>query len=95
MECWLFSLYEFCPHVCYTYLHICIYRPQFFFRTADATGDIKLPPTVEMVVPGDNANIEVNLLSPVPMSVGLKFALREGGKTVGAGVVSKVFDDVK
>ena len=74
------------------YSYVYVYRPQFFFRTADATGDIKLPPSVEMVVPGDNANIEVNLLSPIPMSVGLKFALREGGKTVGAGVVSKVFE---
>jgi elongation factor Tu len=66
------------------------YRPQFFIRTADITGDIKLPEGVEMVMPGDNATITVNLISSVPISEGLRFALREGGRTVGAGVVSKV-----
>ena len=76
----------------YTTLHYIYYRPQFFFRTADVTGDIKLPESVEMVVPGDNANIEVNLLAAVPMAEGLRFALREGGKTVGAGVVSKLIE---
>lgn len=68
------------------------YRPQFFFRTADVTGNITLPAAVEMVVPGDNATLNVELLQPVAMGVGLRFALREGGKTVGAGVVSKVFE---
>lgn len=72
--------------------HVCICRPQFFFRTADVTGDIKLPADVEMVVPGDNANIEVNLIAKIPMDTGLRFALREGGRTVGAGVVSKVIE---
>lgn len=66
------------------------YRPQFFFRTADVTGTCVLPEKVEMVVPGDNATLEINLIVPVPMAEGLRFALREGGKTVGAGVVAKV-----
>lgn len=68
------------------------YRPQFFFRTADVTGDITLPENVEMVVPGDNANINVSLISSVPMAEGLRFALREGGRTVGAGVVTKLIE---
>lgn len=68
------------------------YRPQFFFRTADVTGNCMLPKEVEMVVPGDNANLEISLISPVAMAEGLRFALREGGKTVGAGVVSKVLE---
>ncbi len=67
-----------------------ICRPQFFFRTADVTGGVTLPKAVEMVMPGDNATLEVELIQPVPMNVGLRFALREGGRTVGAGVVSKV-----
>lgn len=67
-------------------------RPQFFFRTADVTGDCILPEKVEMVVPGDNATMDVHLISPVPMAEGLRFALREGGKTVGAGVVAKVLE---
>lgn len=66
------------------------YRPQFFFRTADVTGGVTLPKAVEMVMPGDNATLDVELIQPVPMNVGLRFALREGGRTVGAGVVSKV-----
>mmetsp|Transcript_11376 Transcript_11376/g.17309 ORF Transcript_11376/g.17309 Transcript_11376/m.17309 type:complete len:415 (+) Transcript_11376:64-1308(+) len=66
------------------------YRPQFFFRTSDITGDVILPEAVEMVVPGDNATLQVNLICPVAMSPGLRFAIREGGKTVGAGVVSKI-----
>jgi len=66
------------------------YRPQFFFRTCDVTGDVILPENVEMVVPGDNATLEVDLISPVAMAPGLRFAIREGGKTVGAGVVSKI-----
>lgn len=68
------------------------YRPQFFFRTADVTGECILPEGVEMIVPGDNATIDVDLISPVPMAEGLRFALREGGKTVGAGVVAKVIE---
>lgn len=68
------------------------YRPQFFFRTADVTGECILPEGVEMIVPGDNATIDVNLINPVPMAEGLRFALREGGKTVGAGVVAKVIE---
>jgi elongation factor Tu len=66
------------------------YRPQFFFRTADVTGTCLLPKTTEMVMPGDNATMTIELITPVPMAEGLRFALREGGKTVGAGVVSKV-----
>ncbi|KAG5190566.1 Tuf1, mitochondrial translation elongation factor EF-Tu [Tribonema minus] len=66
------------------------YRPQFFIRTADITGDIRLPEGTEMVMPGDNATLTVNLISAVPINEGLRFALREGGRTVGAGVVSKV-----
>ena len=65
-------------------------RPQFFFRTADVTGTCMLPPTSEMVMPGDNATLNIELIQPVAMAEGLRFALREGGKTVGAGVVSKV-----
>jgi len=68
------------------------YRPQFFFRTADVTGVCTLPKAVEMVVPGDNATLEIDLLYAVPMAEGLRFALREGGKTVGAGVVAKVIE---
>lgn len=69
-----------------------IHRPQFFFRTADVTGECLLPEKVEMVVPGDNATLEISLISPIPMAEGLRFALREGGKTVGAGVVAKVIE---
>lgn len=68
------------------------YRPQFFFRTADVTGNCVLPKEVEMVVPGDNASIEVELIHPVAMAEGLRFAIREGGKTVGAGVVAKIIE---
>lgn len=68
------------------------YRPQFFFRTADVTGSVKLPEGVEMVVPGDNATLEIELIAPVAMAEGLRFALREGGRTVGAGVVAKVIE---
>mmetsp|Transcript_8841 Transcript_8841/g.19416 ORF Transcript_8841/g.19416 Transcript_8841/m.19416 type:complete len:426 (+) Transcript_8841:81-1358(+) len=68
------------------------YRPQFFFRTADVTGECTLPEGVEMVVPGDNATLDISLIFPVPMAEGLRFALREGGKTVGAGVVSKLYE---
>jgi len=66
------------------------YRPQAFLRTADITANITLPEGTEMVLPGDNATLNVELISPVVLEEGLKFALREGGKTVGAGVVSKL-----
>ncbi len=66
------------------------YRPQFYFRTTDVTGSITLPAGTEMIMPGDNAKFVVELLSPVAMDEGLRFAIREGGRTVGAGVVSKV-----
>jgi len=69
-----------------------INRPQFFFRTADVTGTCQLPKDVEMVVPGDNATMDIELIYPVAMSEGLRFALREGGKTVGAGVVAKLIE---
>jgi elongation factor Tu len=66
------------------------YRPQFYFRTTDVTGVVKLPEGTEMVMPGDNVNVEIELITPVAMDDGLKFAIREGGRTVGAGVVTKV-----
>jgi len=66
------------------------YRPQFFFRTADVTGECSLLPGNEMIMPGDNATLKVELITPVAMQEGLRFAIREGGKTVGAGVVSKL-----
>lgn len=66
------------------------YRPQFYLRTTDVTGSIKLPDGVEMVMPGDNINMDVELISPVAMEEGLRFAIREGGRTVGAGVVTKI-----
>jgi elongation factor Tu len=69
------------------------YKPQFYFRTTDVTGDIKLPEGVEMVMPGDNATFEVNLIVPVALEQGLRFAVREGGRTVGAGVVTEILDD--
>jgi len=68
------------------------YRPQFYFRTTDVTGEIKLPSGVEMVMPGDNVNMEVMLVSPVAIESGLRFAIREGGRTVGAGVVTEMLD---
>ena len=66
------------------------YRPQFYFRTTDVTGVVTLPSGTEMVMPGDNVNIDVTLIAPIAMSEGLRFAIREGGRTVGAGVVSKI-----
>jgi len=66
------------------------YRPQFYFRTTDVTGSIKLPEGKEMVMPGDNVNMIVELISPVAMEQGMRFAIREGGKTVGAGIVAKI-----
>ncbi|MFH1244800.1 MAG: elongation factor Tu [bacterium] len=71
------------------------YKPQFYVRTTDVTGDIKLPEGVEMVMPGDNAKMTVKLIVPVAMEEGLRFAIREGGKTVGAGVITKILPDSK
>ena len=68
------------------------YRPQFYFRTTDVTGDVVLPEGVEMVMPGDNIKMEVTLGAPIAMDEGLRFAIREGGRTVGAGVVSKIIE---
>jgi elongation factor Tu len=68
------------------------YRPQFYFRTTDATGSIELPVDKEMVMPGDNVSITVTLINPIAMEEGLRFAIREGGRTVGAGVVAKIID---
>ena len=66
------------------------YRPQFFIRTTDVTGATKLPAGVEMVMPGDNVDLEVELISPIAMEKGMKFAIREGGRTVGAGTVTDI-----
>jgi elongation factor Tu len=68
------------------------YRPQFYFRTTDVTGSIKLPDGTEMVMPGDNVALEVSLIAPIAMDEGLRFAIREGGRTVGAGVVAKIIE---
>jgi len=68
------------------------YRPQFYFRTTDVTGTVKLPQGVEMVMPGDNANLEIGLITDVAMEKGLRFAIREGGRTVGAGSVTEVLE---
>jgi elongation factor Tu len=68
------------------------YRPQFYFRTTDVTGSVKLPEGTEMVMPGDNVKMEVTLIAPIAMEQGLRFAIREGGRTVGAGVVSKILE---
>ncbi|MEE2770049.1 MAG: elongation factor Tu, partial [Pseudomonadota bacterium] len=66
------------------------YRPQFYIRTTDVTGEVILPADVEMVMPGDNVKINVKLINPIAMEEGMKFSIREGGRTVGAGVVSKI-----
>jgi elongation factor Tu len=68
------------------------YRPQFYFRTTDVTGSCELPAGTEMVMPGDNVAMTVTLIQPIAMEEGLRFAIREGGRTVGAGVVSKVIE---
>ena len=68
------------------------YRPQFYFRTTDVTGAVELPEGVEMVMPGDNIQMRVSLIAPIAMEEGLRFAIREGGRTVGAGVVAKVIE---
>jgi len=70
------------------------YRPQFYFRTTDVTGDVKLPANVEMVMPGDNVTLMAQLIMPAVMEKGMRFAVREGGATVGAGVITEVFEDV-
>jgi elongation factor Tu len=66
------------------------YRPQFYFRTTDVTGQAHLPQGVEMVMPGDNVEMQVDLIAPIAMEEGLRFAIREGGRTVGAGRVTKI-----
>jgi elongation factor Tu len=68
------------------------YRPQFYFRTTDVTGSLTLPSGVEMIMPGDNVSIEAQLISPIAMEEGLRFAIREGGRTIGAGVVAKILE---
>jgi elongation factor Tu len=68
------------------------YRPQFYFRTTDVTGDVELPEGVEMVMPGDNTRMTIGLITPIAMEEGLRFAIREGGRTVGAGVVTKILE---
>ncbi|HVF65528.1 MAG TPA: elongation factor Tu, partial [Casimicrobiaceae bacterium] len=68
------------------------YRPQFYFRTTDVTGSIELPAGTEMVMPGDNIAMQVSLIAPIAMEEGLRFAIREGGRTVGAGVVAKIIE---
>ena len=66
------------------------YRPQFYIRTTDVTGDVKLPEGVEMVMPGDNVRMEIELITPVALEDGVRFAIREGGRTVGAGVITEI-----
>ncbi|MBL7109954.1 MAG: elongation factor Tu, partial [Candidatus Marinimicrobia bacterium] len=66
------------------------YRPQFYFRTTDVTGEVFLPEGVEMVMPGDNVNLDIELITPIAMDEELRFAIREGGRTVGAGVVTEI-----
>jgi elongation factor Tu len=68
------------------------YRPQFYFRTTDVTGNVTLPAGTEMVMPGDNIKLSVTLITPIAMDEGLRFAIREGGRTVGAGVVGKIIE---
>ena len=68
------------------------YRPQFYFRTTDVTGAVALPDGVEMVMPGDNIKMTVEMIAPIAMDEGLRFAIREGGRTVGAGVVAKIIE---
>jgi elongation factor Tu len=68
------------------------YRPQFYFRTTDVTGNAELPEGREMVMPGDNVELQVDLITPIAMEQNLRFAIREGGRTVGAGVVAEIFE---
>ncbi len=68
------------------------YRPQFYFRTTDVTGVAELPEGTEMVMPGDNVNLKIKLITPIAMEKGLRFAIREGGRTVGAGTIAEIFE---
>ena len=68
------------------------YRPQFYFRTTDVTGSSSMPEGVEMVMPGDNVSLEITLITPVALEKGLRFAIREGGRTVGAGTVTEIIE---
>jgi elongation factor Tu len=68
------------------------YRPQFYFRTTDVTGDLNLPDGVEMVMPGDNIQMTISLITPIAIEEGLRFAIREGGRTVGSGVVATIIE---
>ena len=68
------------------------YRPQFYFRTTDVTGSCELPEGVEMVMPGDNVTIQAELITPIAMDKGLRFAIREGGRTVGAGTITEIYE---
>ena len=68
------------------------YRPQFYFRTTDVTGTVELPAGTEMIMPGDNITMSVELIVPIAMDQGLRFAIREGGRTVGAGVVAEIIE---
>jgi elongation factor Tu len=68
------------------------YRPQFYFRTTDVTGSVTMPQGVEMVMPGDNIGVEVELITPIAMERGLRFAIREGGRTVGAGTITEILE---
>merc|ERR1712161_76961 len=68
------------------------YRPQFFMRTADITGDILLKEGTEMVMPGDNTAVNIELIAPIPIEVGLRFNMREGGRTVGTGIITKLLE---
>ncbi len=68
------------------------YRPQFYIRTMDVTGEVLLPEGVEMVMPGDSVNLKIKLIVPVALEAGSKFAIREGGRTVGAGVITKILE---
>ncbi|MCP3971312.1 MAG: elongation factor Tu, partial [Rhodobacteraceae bacterium] len=68
------------------------YRPQFYFRTTDVTGSVALPEGTEMVMPGDNISFEAELIAPIALEEGLRFAIREGGRTVGSGVVAKIVE---
>ncbi|MBF0296639.1 MAG: elongation factor Tu, partial [Magnetococcales bacterium] len=85
-ECYILSKEEGGRHTAF----FSNYRPQFYFRTTDVTGVLRLPEGVEMVMPGDNIAMEVELIAPIAMEKGLRFAIREGGRTVGAGVVSEI-----
>jgi elongation factor Tu len=68
------------------------YRPQFYFRTTDVTGSVTLPEGTEMVMPGDNVEITAELIAPIAMEEGMRFAIREGGRTIGAGTISKIVE---